>query len=311
MANQDRNGRNAHGPDDNRPGWRPQDEPGQRRGNLTEDDVRTMRDRDEDDRYMSRDRFSHWDDRIIRPYERDDRSTERYGQGQSGYRAGRYEDDRSYLAQPNLGARGEWRDSYPFDRGYGDYQDRDDESRDQGRGNYLGQGGQEMGYERDDPRWGNEGYMAQRGYGSRHRGWQDDPRMPSNYGQPSQFGPRGSQGYQGFGQPSHRGKGPSGYARSDERIRELVCEALTDDHYVDATHIEITVRDGEVTLSGTVDDRQQKRMAEDCVDQVWGVRDVQNQIRVASDKNRMATSKQSESTETPGSSTTNDKRGRA
>ena len=112
-------------------------------------------------------------------------------------------------------------------------------------------------------------------------------------------------------QPSHRGKGPSGYARSDERIRELVCEALTDDHYVDATHIEITVRDGEVTLSGIVDDRQQKRMAEDCAAQVWGVRDVQNQIRVASDKNRTAASKQSESTDTPGSSTTNDKRGRA
>jgi len=83
---------------------------------------------------------------------------------------------------------------------------------------------------------------------------------------------------------SHRGKGPANYARSDERIRELVCEALTDDDDVDATHIEVTVTDGEVTLSGTVEERYQKRMAESCVEQVSGVIDVHNQVRIAVDK---------------------------
>jgi BON domain-containing protein len=90
--------------------------------------------------------------------------------------------------------------------------------------------------------------------------------------------------------PSYRGKGPAGYTRSDERIRELVCEALTDDPDVDATHIEVTVKDGEVTLAGTVEDRRQKRMAEDCVEQVSGVKDVHNQIRIGAAKNRPSTS---------------------
>ena len=31
------------------------------------------------------------------------------------------------------------------------------------------------------------------------------------------------------GQEHHRGKGPKGYTRSDDRIREDVCDCLTDD----------------------------------------------------------------------------------
>lgn len=77
-----------------------------------------------------------------------------------------------------------------------------------------------------------------------------------------------------------QGKGPKGYKRSDDRIREDVCDRLTRHHAVDATEIEISVRDGEVTLSGTVLDRRQKRLAEDIVDDVYGVHDVTNQIRV-------------------------------
>ena len=42
----------------------------------------------------------------------------------------------------------------------------------------------------------------------------------------------------------------------------------------------MTVSDGEVTLDGTVPSRQQKRRAEDCVDDVSGVRHVQNNLRV-------------------------------
>jgi osmotically-inducible protein OsmY len=80
----------------------------------------------------------------------------------------------------------------------------------------------------------------------------------------------------------HRGKGPAGYTRSDERIRENVCEALADDDRVDASNIEVTVKNGEVILTGTVDDRQSKRMAEECVENLSGVKDVQNQLRVGS-----------------------------
>jgi osmotically-inducible protein OsmY len=78
----------------------------------------------------------------------------------------------------------------------------------------------------------------------------------------------------------HRGKGPVGYTRTDEKIREQVCELLTDDDHIDATHIEVIVKHGEVILTGTVDDRRTKRMAEEVAEHVAGVKDVQNQLRV-------------------------------
>ena len=78
----------------------------------------------------------------------------------------------------------------------------------------------------------------------------------------------------------HRGRGPRGYVRSDERIREEVNECLTADPYVDATEIDVSVAEGIVTLSGTVDNRAEKRLAEDCVDSVSGVRDVCNNLRI-------------------------------
>ncbi|HEY3801544.1 MAG TPA: BON domain-containing protein [Kofleriaceae bacterium] len=78
----------------------------------------------------------------------------------------------------------------------------------------------------------------------------------------------------------HYGKGPQGFRRSDERIEELVCEALYDDGDVDATNISVSAHDGEVTLAGTVGDRRMKRLAEDCALRVGGVTDVLNQIKV-------------------------------
>jgi hypothetical protein len=76
------------------------------------------------------------------------------------------------------------------------------------------------------------------------------------------------------------GRGPKNYVRSDERIREDVCEHLLEHPYVDASDIEVIVRDGEVTLSGTVEARMVKRAAEDACDHVRGVKDVHNHLRV-------------------------------
>jgi hypothetical protein len=45
------------------------------------------------------------------------------------------------------------------------------------------------------------------------------------------------------------------------------------------------VREGEVTLSGTVSDRQMKRAAEDVAEAVFGVEHVQNNIRVKKERN--------------------------
>jgi osmotically-inducible protein OsmY len=78
----------------------------------------------------------------------------------------------------------------------------------------------------------------------------------------------------------HRGKGPKGYVRTDERIREDVNDRLADDPLLDASDIEVTVSGGEVTLNGFVTDRQDKRRAEDLADAVSGVSNVQNNLRV-------------------------------
>lgn len=78
----------------------------------------------------------------------------------------------------------------------------------------------------------------------------------------------------------HFGKGPKGWKRTDERIREEASEALYRAHDVDASEINLTVDDGIVTLSGTVDERGTKRTAERCVEQITGVEDVINQIRI-------------------------------
>jgi len=280
MAQQDRNGRNVAVPDENRPSWRPTDEVGRRnRRSMSEDDDLYARDREEDDRYMGRERgrYSHWDERRerdegYRPRDegyrwRDEgygyRPTERYGQGQSGYGAGRYEDDRSYSSR-NLG--------YP--RGY---DDRPPER------------GLDERFDRDR-RYGSESGYGQGEEGSRMRGQHQEGGM---YGHgPGSWNDRSQQ------RPSHRGKGPASYTRSDERIREAVCEALTDDHDIDATHIDITVRSGEVILGGTVDDRRQKRLAEECAEQITGVKDVQNQLRIATDQKDSSKTASNKDTET-------------
>lgn len=83
----------------------------------------------------------------------------------------------------------------------------------------------------------------------------------------------------------HRGRGPRGYARSDERIREDVNDRLTDDWMLDASDIEVEVSECEVTLSGEVANRSDKRRAEDIVEDISGVRHVQNNLRVRKGEN--------------------------
>jgi osmotically-inducible protein OsmY len=103
---------------------------------------------------------------------------------------------------------------------------------------------------------------------------------------------------------SYAGRGPKGYKRSDERIREDVCDRLSDHPYLDASDIEVNVNEGIVTLSGTARDRRTKRLAEDLVESCSGVQDVDNKIRV----NRPATSLSTPMAATPATpATTPDK----
>jgi len=79
------------------------------------------------------------------------------------------------------------------------------------------------------------------------------------------------------------GKAPKGYTRSDERIREDICERLMLSPY-DASDVEVTVARGEVSLTGTVRSRADKWGIEDVAEAILGVQDVHNQIRVNRDE---------------------------
>jgi hypothetical protein len=61
---------------------------------------------------------------------------------------------------------------------------------------------------------------------------------------------------------------------------EDVCDRLGWHPAIDASEIEVTVTGGEVTLAGTVSDRRAKRLAEDVVEDVSGVKEVHNRLRV-------------------------------
>ena len=129
---------------------------------------------------------------------------------------------------------------------------------------------------------GGERYGSERAATDRR----SEPR--SGWGDPSAWGPeRGMQSpfdrsrWRTLGAGPHAGRGPRGYQRSDERIREDVCDILCAHGDIDASEIEVTVLNGEVTLIGVVRERPEKRMAEDVAEQVSGVREVHNQLRVS------------------------------
>jgi hypothetical protein len=84
----------------------------------------------------------------------------------------------------------------------------------------------------------------------------------------------------------YSGRGPSNYQRSNERIKEDVCERLTYYGQLDASNIEVEVEAGEVILKGSVDSRRSKRTAEDLAESVSGVRDVHNQLRIEWDQEK-------------------------
>jgi len=117
-------------------------------------------------------------------------------------------------------------------------------------------------------RGGNEPWMADRQYGARSGQTMSEPYAGAGWNAPSQS--RGQ----------YAGRGPRGYKRSDDRIREDVCDRLTDDPRIDASDVDVAVNDGEVTLAGSVRSRDEKRFAEDLIEHLSGVRDVNNNLKV-------------------------------
>ncbi len=174
-------------------------------------------------------------------------------------------------------SRRDWRDEEQrqrADRGY-DQRDADrsgDDSEesvayyDTPRGGYSGRRESYYGQPNERSTSGRDAWGASAGRSSGRP-------MPSEYG----FGD--GSGTQGTDR-QHAGKGPKGYKRSDDHIKDECCQLLQDHGELDASDIEVAVASGEVTLSGMVADRNQKRLAEQCCDQVRGVHDVHNQVRV-------------------------------
>ena len=75
------------------------------------------------------------------------------------------------------------------------------------------------------------------------------------------------------------GKGPRNYKRSDERILEEISERLAQG-YLDASDIEVVVSSGEVVLEGTVRNKYELRLAEDLIEDVMGVKQVESRLKV-------------------------------
>jgi Predicted periplasmic or secreted lipoprotein len=161
---------------------------------------------------------------------------------------------------------------------------------------YIEPGGPYGGEVYDRPAYGARSYGGHdySSGGRRSGAYDDDSRFDygrSAYGEGRSFGDpndqvrRVSDGDTDpglFGGGAHRGRGPKNYVRSDERIRDDINDRLSDDAWLDASDIEVAVDKGEVTLSGMVASRQDKRRAEDLVEQVLGVKHVQNSLRVQS-----------------------------
>lgn len=151
-------------------------------------------------------------------------------------------------------------------------------------GNQFGR--QQESWPSGQSRFGNQSNWDEQNYTSGQQtygGQQFGTQLSSDrgYGRAS-FQSSGGQSTGAFGlqQDTHRGKGPKGYTRTDERIREEICERLSDDFHIDASDITVQVKDGVVTLEGTVQDRSLKHRVEDIADNSSGVKEVHNVLRV-------------------------------
>lgn len=130
-----------------------------------------------------------------------------------------------------------------------------------------------------EPKRGMFGQEQQRGgmFGQEHRGGMFGDREENR----GMFGQRGGMfGESGLLGGMHRGRGPRAYQRSDERISDEIHQLLTFHPEIDASDIEVLVEKGVVTLRGKIDHRTTKRLTEDLCEDVYGVREVHNELRV-------------------------------
>jgi hypothetical protein len=151
--------------------------------------------------------------------------------------------------------------------------------------------GDDRFYRTDEPRYYGTGYYAEGtsafggGFGEeRWRGQSSSSGSMRDSEQGSRFYGGGYDQPRGEERPGLLrrlfGKGPKGYQRSDERLREDISERLMQAYHIDSSEVTVTVASGKVTLEGTVPDRSMKHAIEDLVDACPGVQDIDNRLRV-------------------------------
>lgn len=162
-------------------------------------------------------------------------------------------------SNPNSGGYGSTRYGNNYNAGGANYG-----SQYGNQGNYGNQGS-----------WGQGstgGSLGQSGNQGNWNGYNSDWNTSRNGGRNQQTSSWGQ----------HTGKGPKGYKRSDERIKEDISDRLSDDSQLDASDIEVSVSNCEVILKGNVESRDAKRRAESIAESISGVMNVENHLRVQS-----------------------------
>lgn len=237
------------------------------------------------------------------------RHHERFGADERRGRAGgRYEDQRygpqrshgaEEFSSRSAGARSNYRPSegYGSDEGwYGYGSDMPEEARQtfsRGYGeNWPTSGGGRFSAGSSWEERGGREFSDERPYGARSSRYQQPSRQQQGgwWSEPRSMWDRTSDEVASwFGDDEaarrreldqYRGRRPKNYTRSDDRIREDVCDRLSNTGSIDPSDVEVAVKNGEVVLSGTVANRHERRFAEDCADDISGVTHVQNNLRI-------------------------------
>jgi osmotically-inducible protein OsmY len=190
------------------------------------------------------------------------------------YERGYGEYGRGYTGYGREGYRGDYERGYGRERYAGEYGQGGYGRSGYGREGYYG-GAQEYGR---GGRYGTGRYGGEYGYGE--RGYTGGSEYGRGYGEYSYTAPYWSYTEMWMIPGPYTGRGPSGYRRSDERIMEDINERLLQHGQIDATDVNVSVSNGEATLTGQVGSRMEKRLAEDVAESCPGVREVHNNLRV-------------------------------
>jgi hypothetical protein len=242
-------------------------------------------------------------------------TSERNGGGNRRNEGRRYGSDLRYGLNGGYGweRASEWRSPQAWQRDdrYAEREWR--ESAERARATGRGTAGRDSYFSdlRSDTRYWTEpggDWTEDQRYGRRYsreaaqrRGWEVDDDRDDEHGALYHLGRRIGEAvgdWFGTTERHQRPAGPRGYHRSDERIRDQICERLSYARHLDVSDVSVDVKDGVVSLSGTVNNRSQKYYIEELVDATYGVSEVNNEIRV---RRGSGTALQSASNEVTGS----------